>query len=262
MTSGDDVAGNLRAAGAHIDAAVEAGAELVVLHENFAFLGRTNEARLEVAERLGAGPMQAFLSSRAREHRIWLVGGTLPIAGDKGKAHAACLIFDPQGARAGRYDKVHLFDVAIPGAVSERYVESAATLPGETPLHLATPGGRLGVAVCYDLRFPALFHRLGQSGVDILVVPAAFTVPTGRAHWEVLLRARAIESMAYVVAAAQCGEHPGGRRTYGRSMVVDPWGDVLAVLDDGPGFVCAELDMMRLARLRETFPVLAHRREL
>jgi predicted amidohydrolase len=218
---------------------------------------------LVAAEPWGHGPIQAFLAEQAAERRIWLVGGTIPIRSeDPARVLSASLLLDPKGCVAGRYDKIHLFDVDVPGSASERYRESATTIAGTEPLSVPTPLGRIGVLVCYDLRFPALFHRLGELGSDIFVVPAAFTVPTGRAHWEVLLRARAIESVAYVVAAAQCGRHPGGRTTYGHSMIVDPWGEILAVRQTGAGVVPAELDMMGLEALREKFPVLRHRRDL
>ena len=205
--------------------------------------------------------MQSFLAEQSAEHGIWIVGGTVPIRDSDDKVYSASLLFSPEGELAARYDKIHLFDVGIPGA-AESYQESATTIPGNAPVVTKIPLGHLGLAICYDLRFPALFQRLGELGAEIVALPAAFTGPTGDAHWHVLLRARAIEGLSYVVAAAQSGEHPGGRRTYGHSMIVGPWGEILAESDLSPGVIVADLDMMRLRRIRERFPVLEHRRGL
>lgn len=272
MTSGREVAANLSAASELLKEASEQGAQLVVLPENFAFLGAEDSERLAAAEHWGHGPIQEFLCNQAAEKGIWLVGGTIAVWDDNGqgdegvpgegaRARSASLLLDPQGEVHARYDKIHLFDVGIPGS-PESYRESAATTPGTDVVSADTPLGRIGMAVCYDLRFPALFDRLGAIGADILTLPAAFTVPTGEAHWRVLIRARAIEALSYVVAAAQGGEHAGGRRTYGHSMIVDPWGAVVAERDAGAGVVMAELDMMALGQMRERFPALQHRRLL
>jgi nitrilase len=172
------------------------------------------------------------------------------------------LLVGPDGNVIAHYDKIHLFDVDIPGRAAERYSESATTLAGTRVVAAATPLGRIGMTVCYDIRFPALFHRLSMLGTDIVVVPAAFTVPTGEVHWLPLLQARAIESLVYVVAAGQWGEHAGGRKTYGHSLVLGPWGDLLGELPSGPGVVVVDLDMIRLAELRQRFPTVQHRREL
>jgi nitrilase len=262
MTSGTVVARNLEQAAELIANAAAERAGLIVLPENFSFLGATDADRIAAAETAGDGPAQSFLSAQAREHGIWIVGGTIPIAVGAGKACSRSLLVDPAGNIVARYDKIHLFDVDVPEARGESYRESATTIAGEQPVVAATPGGRIGMSVCYDLRFPALFHRLGMLGMDILVLPAAFTVPTGRVHWLPLLTARAIESLVYVVASAQCGEHAGGRQTYGHSLIIDPWGAVLAEQATGTGFAIADLDMMRLAQLRQQFPSLNHRREL
>jgi deaminated glutathione amidase len=262
MTSGRDVARNLAEAERLIAFAAEGGAELAVLPENFSFLGADDAERLAAAERPGEGPAQAFLAEQARAHGLWLVGGTVPIRDRNDRASSRSYLVAPDGSTAAQYDKIHLFDVAIPGQAAESYRESATTAPGERVVTAETPFGRIGMTVCYDLRFPALFHRLGVLGVEIIVVPAAFTVPTGRVHWQPLLRARAIESLTFVVAAGQWGEHPGGRKTYGHSMIVGPWGDVLACREEGAGVVFADLDMIELERLRNQFPVLTHRREL
>ncbi len=261
MTSGTDAKANLDAAAQLLLEAAASGAKLAVLPENFAYLAADESGRLAIAEAPDDGPVQRFLAEQARAHSMWLIGGTTPIRGaEDSRAYAASLLYDPEGECRARYDKIHLFDVGVPGA-EESYHESATAIPGSAPVSFAAPFGRVGLAVCYDVRFPALFDYLGALGLDILSLPAAFTVPTGEAHWHILLRARAIESLCYVVAAAQCGEHGGGRRTYGHSMIVGPWGEVLAECPAGPGVVTADVDMMRLEDLRARFPALAHRRK-
>jgi predicted amidohydrolase len=263
MTSSRDVRQNLAEAARLVAAAADLGAQLVVLPENFSFMGSTDVERSAAVERYGDGPAQAFLAEAAERHRLFLVGGTIPLRDSGAERASQCsLLFGPDGSEVARYDKIHLFDVDIPGRESERYLESAASAPGTRVVSAATPFARIGMTVCYDIRFPALFHRLSVLGVDVLVVPAAFTVPTGEVHWRPLLQARAIESLAYVVAAGQTGEHAGGRKTYGHSMIVGPWGEILAELAAGPGVVCADLDMIRLEQLRQKFPVVTHRREL
>jgi nitrilase len=263
MTSTREVAANLREAGRLVAEAARQGAELVVLPENFSFLGATDADRVAAIERSGDGPAQRFLSETAERHRLWLVGGTIPIRdGGEGPAASRSLLVGPEGRVVASYDKIHLFDVDIPGRVSERYSESATTRAGQRVVAAAMPAARIGMTICYDIRFPALFHRLGVLGAEVLVVPAAFTVPTGEVHWLPLLQARAIESLAYVVAAGQWGEHAGGRKTYGHSMILGPWGELLGELAAGPGVVCADLDMIRLKELRERFPAVRNRREL
>jgi nitrilase len=262
MTSTRDVGRNLEAARELIGKAVARGAELVVLPENFSFLGAQDADRLAAAEQPGRGPAQDFLAAEARGRSVWIVGGTIPIVSANGRASSRSFLLDPRGVCVAEYDKIHLFDVSVPDAASETYRESATTVPGSRVTAVPTPFGRLGMIVCYDLRFPALFHRLSVIGMDILAVPAAFTVPTGRVHWKPLLQARAIESLTYVVASGQWGEHGGGRRTYGHSMILGPWGEVLDELPSGAGVVLAELDMMKLNEIRAKFPVLEHRRDL
>lgn len=262
MTSGRDVQRNLEAAGHLIADAARDGAGLIVLPENFSFLGAQDAERIAAAETHGSGPAQDFLAAAARRHGAWIVGGTIPILDRNDRAASRSYLFAPDGSVVAHYDKIHLFDVEIPGQAEESYRESATTVPGDRVVTAETPLGRVGMTICYDIRFPALFHRLGVLGVDVIVVPAAFTVPTGRVHWRALIVARAIESLAFVVAAGQWGEHAGGRKTYGHSMIVGPWGEVLAVREDGAGTVSAELDMIGLERLRNQFPVLTHRREL
>jgi deaminated glutathione amidase len=264
MTSTRDVQANLREAGRLCADAARQGAQLVVLPENFSFLGATDADRVAAVEPFGDGPAQRFLTETAESHGVWIVGGTIPIRdnGEGGRASSRSLLVGPDGRVAAHYDKIHLFDVDIPGRAIERYSESATTLAGTRVVAASTPLARIGMTVCYDIRFPALFHRLSVLGTDVVVVPAAFTVPTGEVHWRPLLQARAVESLVYVVAAGQWGEHAGGRKTYGHSLILGPWGELLAELPAGPGVVCADLDMIRLEELRQRFPTIAHRREL
>jgi nitrilase len=262
MTSTRDVAANLREAGRLVADAAAQGAKLVVLPENFSFLGATDADRVAAVETFGDGPAQRFLAETAESLGVWIVGGTIPIRDTGDRASSRSLLVGPDGRVAAHYDKIHLFDVDIPGREAERYAESATTLAGTRVVAAKTPLARVGMTVCYDIRFPALFHRLSVLGTDVVVVPAAFTVPTGEVHWLPLLRARAIESLVYVVAAGQWGEHAGGRKTYGHSLILGPWGELLAELPAGPGVVCAELDMIGLQELRQRFPTVIHRREL
>jgi nitrilase len=259
MTSGPDVAANLEQAGALLEDAAVRGARLAALPENFAFMGLKDADKRAVAEADGAGPAQDFLAATARRLRLWIVGGTLPLraAGD-GRVAAASLVYDSDGQRVARYDKIHLFDVDIPGR-AESYRESAHVAPGASIAVLDTPVGRLGLSVCYDVRFPELYRRLSAAGAQLLAVPSAFTSPTGRAHWETLLRARAIENLCYVVAPAQSGFHPSGRETYGDSMIVDYWGRVLQRVPRGRGSAVADVDLALQMGVRESFPALLHR---
>jgi len=259
MTSGVDVAANLAEAGRLIGAAARGGAALVVLPENFACMPKLEADRLAVAEDDGRGPIQEFLATQARTHGIWLVGGTIPIRAEApNKLRAACPLYDHTGARVARYDKIHLFDVRLSNG--EVYQESRTIEPGSEPVVVETPLGRVGLAVCYDLRFPELFRALLDRGAEALALPAAFTAHTGRAHWEVLVRARAVENFCYVIAAAQWGAHANGRHTHGDSMIVNPWGDVLDRLPQGTGYAIAEIDRAEQAQLRANLPALEHRR--
>ncbi len=256
MVSGADVGANLRAAAALIAEARAAGADVIALPENFACMGASETDKLAYAEPDGKGPLQDFLGGQATRHGVWLLGGTIPLRDARpGRVRAASLLYGPQGERLARYDKMHLFDVTLTNG--EDYRESATIAPGTAPVAVDVAGLRLGLSVCYDLRFPELYRALGAA--DILFVPAAFTQRTGAAHWEVLLRARAIENLAYVVAPNQGGEHPGGRRTYGHSMIIDPWGQDCAICNVGPGMALMALDLERLRKLRGTFPCLEHR---
>lgn len=261
MCSGPELEANLAQAARLIEQAAARGAALAVLPENFALMGRQERDKLAVAEADAGGPIQDFLAQQARRHGIWVVGGTIGLRGDDPeRVRAACLLYSDRGERVARYDKIHLFDVAV--SEREAYRESATLEPGGVPVIADTPFGRLGLAVCYDLRFPELFRALAGQNMDLLALPAAFTATTGAAHWDVLVRARAIENLCYVVASGQGGVHANGRATYGHSMVVDPWGVVLAELDDQPGVAAAAFDPDRMAMLRRQFPVLEHRRLL
>jgi nitrilase len=259
MVSGPDVAANLAAAADLLAQAADRGARLAVLPENFALMGRGEGDKVAVREAGGEGPIQAFLAEQAARHGLWLVGGTIPLrTADENRVRAACLLYNDRGWPVARYDKVHLFDVQVVGS-AERYAESATIEPGDRYVVAETPLGRLGLAVCYDLRFPEQFRTLVERGMEILALPAAFTAATGKAHWETLLRARAIENQCYVVASAQGGQHANGRETYGDSLIIDPWGEILARLPQGPGVVLAEFDRERLESVRRQFPVLEHR---
>lgn len=267
MNSVDDVGANLAAAGRWLREAAGAGAQLALLPENFAFMGASERDKLAHREPDGQGPIQQFLSDIARQLGITLVAGTVPLAvdDDPDRVWAASLVYGPDGLRLSRYDKIHLFDVDVPpggGAdAGERYRESASIARGALqPVVAATPAGPLGLSVCYDLRFPELFRAMGAAGAQLLSIPAAFTYRTGEAHWALLLRARAVENLCYVLAPGQTGTHPGGRNTWGHSMIVDPWGTVLASCGEAPGYAIADLDLQRVAALRAGFPALNHRR--
>jgi len=292
MTSGPDVAANLEQARPLLEDAARRGAQLAVLPENFSFLGLRDTDKREVAEADGTGPVQDFLATTARRLNIWIVAGTTPIkagrgagsgapassrggaagtvgdepnaanansaSGDDGRVAAASLVYDASGNRVARYDKIHLFDVDIPGK-AEKYRESANVAPGTRTAVVYTPVGKVGLSVCYDIRFPELFRRLSAAGAQILTVPSAFTAPTGRAHWETLLCARAIENLCYVVAPAQSGFHPNGRETYGDTMIVDYWGRIMQRLPRGRGCIVAQVDLRRQGETRQNFPALQHR---
>jgi nitrilase len=255
MISGPDVVPNLATAGRLIAEAAASGAQLVALPEYFPLIGASDVDRLAARESEGSGPIQDFLAAAAREHGIWLVGGSIPLlAEDPAKLRNSSLVFDPQGKRVARYDKIHLFGFR---KGSESYDEAATIERGNQVVAFDTPLGRVGLAICYDLRFPELFRAMGP--LDLLVLPAAFTETTGRAHWEMLLRARAVENQCYLLASAQGGLHPTGRMTHGNSMIVDPWGEVLARIDKGEGVVVAELDPQRISDTRASLPALKHR---
>lgn len=249
MVSAPEVSANLEAAGRLIASAAAAGAKLVALPENFYVIGRHETDKVKVREVDGRGPIQQFLSDVSNKHRLWILAGTVPIStGDESRIRSACLLYDDNGRRVARYDKRHLFRFHQ-GA--ENYDESRTVEAGDRTVAVDTPFGRLGLSVCYDVRFPERYRELGE--VDVIFVPSAFTVPTGAAHWETLLRARAIENQAYVVAPAQGGTHASGRRTYGHTMIIDPWGEVLGVQPEGEGVVLAEIDLEHSRQLRRRF---------
>ncbi|MFN3716266.1 MAG: carbon-nitrogen hydrolase family protein [Thiobacillus sp.] len=255
MASGPSVPANLAEAEQLIELAVEGGAKLVALPEFFAIMGMKNTDVVKAREPEGSGPIQNFLSRMAKKHKIWLVGGSVPLeASVASKVRNACLVYDERGKQVARYDKIHLFGLDLG---NERYRESGLIEPGDTIVVINSPFGRIGLSICYDLRFPELYRAM--PGVDIIVVPSAFTATTGRAHFETLIRARAIENLAYVIAPAQGGYHLSGRETHGDSMIVDPWGVVLDRLPRGSGVVIANINPAYQASLRKSLPALQHR---
>jgi deaminated glutathione amidase len=262
MVSTPSVERNLATAQRLVAQAADQGARLVALPEYFCFMGADDRDKLAIAEAPGDGPIQSALAEAARTHGLWLIGGTLPIRvpGMPFVLNASC-VYAPDGRQAARYDKMHLFRY---DNGRERYDEGQVLRAGDTPVAFDANGWRVALSVCYDLRFPELYRALsftpGERPCDLIAVPAAFTATTGRAHWELLLRARAVENQCYVIAAAQGGQHDTGRRTWGHSMVVDPWGDVLAQQAEGEGVILAEMDRERMASVRTQLPALEHRR--
>jgi len=263
MVSGPKVADNLATAEHWIAEAARQGAQLVALPEYFPLIGAADSDRVKARERLDDGPIQLFMAGMARNYKLWLIGGSIPLeAAAPDKMRNSTLVYSPDGERVARYDKIHLFGFEK-GA--ERYDEASFIEAGDTPVAVDTPLGRIGLSICYDLRFPELYRGLGKQGgvdspLDLIVVPAAFTETTGRAHWEILLRARAIENQCYVMAIGQSGRHPNGRETHGNSMIIDPWGNILDRKLKGPGVVIAELDHQLIADTRASLPALKHRR--
>lgn len=256
MVSSPDVAHNIARARALVAQAAVLGATLVSLPEYWPIMGMHEGDKLGMAEQVGHGPIQAFMADAAREHGIWLIGGTLPLASsERAKVINTTLVYNPDGERVARYDKIHLFGF---NRGDEAYDEARTIVAGAAVASVEAPFGRVGLSICYDLRFPELYRMMGTCA--LIVVPAAFTHTTGRAHWEVLLRARAIENQCYVLAAAQGGMHQNGRHTFGHSMLIDPWGEVLDVLEQGEGVIKGVLDTAYLASVRESLPALKHRR--
>lgn len=257
MVSSADTLKNLENASYWITRAAEQGATIIALPEYFCFMGFKDLDKNDHAETFGAGLIQDHLSTWASKHQVYLVGGSLPLrSNEKNRFYNSCLVYAPNGVCVGRYDKIHLFGFE---RGDEYYDESKAIVAGENvPTIIDTTYGKIGLGICYDLRFPELFRAMGT--IDILVLPSAFTYTTGQAHWEVLLRARAIENQCYVIAPAQGGTHQNGRRTWGHSMVIDPWGDILCELKTDEGYVCADLFKERLETVRQSLPALRHRR--
>ena len=255
MVSAPRVADNLADAGRLLAEAAQRGVKLAVLPEYFCMMGMKDTDKVAVREPDGSGPIQDFLSNAARQHAMWIVGGSAPlVSGDPGRVRNSCLVFDDSGKRVARYDKIHLFGFEMG---NEAYHEERTIEAGNVPVTLDSPFGKLGLSICYDIRFPELYRAM--NGVDIIFAPSAFTETTGRAHWETLLRARAIENLAYVVASAQGGRHENGRETHGDSMIIDPWGVVLDRLPRGAGVVVADINLEKLQGLRRNLPALSHR---
>lgn len=258
MCSSDNVDENLRAADAFIKEAAAAQAGLVVLPENFALMSLTPADKLKHKETFGQGKIQNFLSNAAKENNVWIVGGTIPIASEdnENKVRAACLMYDNQGYLAARYDKIHLFDAII--SETERHKESDVVEPGpeNNVVVVDTPVGKVGIAICFDVRFADHFRALFNRGAEIIVLPSAFTVKTGKAHWKLLTRCRAIDTFSYFIGAGQGGTHTSGRKTYGHSVIVDPWGEVVAELgDSGTGVIYSDIDLAHLYQIRDSIPL-------
>lgn len=258
MNSGLDMRENMERAGHWLAKAKEAGCDMAVLPENFAFMGGDDAAKIEVAETEGESTVLRFLSAQAARLNIAIIGGSAALKSSReDKIRNACAVFDHQGTQLGIYDKIHLFDVDVGG---QCYRESAVVEAGSEPLQVHVSDWDIGLSICYDLRFPELYRRYSAAGCGLLSIVAAFTVPTGKAHWETLLRARAIENQCYVLASTQTGEHPGGRQTWGHAMVIDPWGKILCQLDEGEGMVTADLSMQEVESVRAGLPALQHRK--
>ena len=260
MVSTADVDANLRTASELLEESAARGAKLAVLPENWSLMGNNERDKLVYQEDFGSGPLQEFLSGKARSLGLWLLGGSIPLStGDPDHVYNSCLLFDPDGRCTARYDKIHLFDVSVARDGSETYRESDTFAPGSDITVANTPFGNIGMTICYDLRFPELYRRMLSRDITIIAIPSAFTQTTGKQHWEILLRARAVENLCYVIAAAQGGKHNEKRATWGHSMIVGPWGDILASMETGPGIVCADLDLLYQQETRKSFPALEHR---
>lgn len=260
MNSGADVSRNLGIAGELLRDAAREGCGLAALPENFALMPERGRDKTDLAEHPGEGPIQEFLAATAGKLGLWIVAGSMPLVSpDQDRVYGGCLVIDDEGRTRAIYRKIHLFDVDLPDR-DESYRESHSMYPGDDPVTVDTPIGRLGLTICYDVRFPELFRALVDEGATVFTVPAAFTATTGKAHWHTLLRARAIENLSYVIAPGQSGMHPDNRETYGHSLIVDPWGRVLAEQPAGNGAVIADIDPGEVSAVRERFPALANRR--
>lgn len=259
MTSTTNVEENLKTVEHLFNKLVDEGAELVVLPEMFPIQGKTPFDKINIAEALGDGRIQNFLSEQAKRKNIWIVGGTIPIKSKNPlKIKASCLVFNSQGQRVACYNKIHLFDVKL--SETESYFESETTEPGNSLAIVNTPFGKLGLAVCYDVRFPEMFRCLFNQGAEIFALPCAFSVKTGHAHYEVLVRARAIENFSYFITACQSGRHENKRETYGHSLIVSPWGEVVNSIASGQGFILADIDLKYLRKIRQDIPILNHQK--
>lgn len=254
MCSSNILEENLKSAEILIEEAAIHGAELVVLPEMFPIIGKTSEEKLKIKENYGSGKIQNFLSKKAEKNNIWIIGGTIPIHFSNEKIKAACIVYNNKGNVVCRYDKIHLFDANI--AFGESYKESETTEAGNKLAVVDTPVGKVGLSVCYDIRFPIMFSHLFDKGAEIITIPSAFTEKTGKAHWHILARSRAIENFCYVIGACQSGTHIGGRKTYGHTLIVDPWGCILSEkLDTNQGVIYAEIDLENLYKIRNSMPI-------
>ncbi|MFZ2315183.1 MAG: carbon-nitrogen hydrolase family protein [Gammaproteobacteria bacterium] len=260
MCSSHHIDENLKLTAKLIQEAVKQQAVLIVLPEMFAIMGLTEQDKVLAKETFGAGVIQDFLSAQAKMHGTWILGGTIPIATENvSKVRAASILYNSNGEVAARYDKIHLFDVEL--SPKESYKESNTTEPGTDLVVVDTPVGKLGLGVCYDIRFPEMFRLLQEQGAEVIALPSAFTVKTGHAHWELLVRARAVENGCYMIGAALGGTHTNGRKTYGHSLIVDPWGNMIAELaNDEPGVIFADIDLKKLYEIRKTIPTQLHRK--
>ena len=260
MASGSIIKGNLLEADKLISRAVADGAELIVLPENFGMIGVKQEDVIEFREQPGQGVLQDFLSKQSALHQVYIAGGTIPLVSDDDQHYRnSLMLYNPQGENIARYDKIHLFDVSLPDD-NEKHSESAVIQPGNDVVVVDIGSVKLGLAICYDLRFPELFRRLVNKGAEVILLPSAFTAATGKAHWHTLVKARAIENLSFVIASAQGGYHVNGRETYGHSLIVDPWGNVLDEIESGSGYAISNIDLSQQQKFREGFPVLTHRK--
>ena len=260
MVSTADLDSNLDQAADLISEAANQGAQFALLPEYFPIMSDDETAKIDIGEIQGQGPIQDFLSSQAEQNRLWLMAGTVSLqSSDENRVYNTCLLFNPEGACTHRYDKIHLFDVRIDDLEKEVHNESNTIAPGGNITVAETPLGNIGMTVCYDLRFPELYRELSRRQAEIITVPSAFTYATGKRHWELFLRARAVENLCYVIASNQGGQNTETRRTWGHSMIIDPWGDILCSLEEGPGVACADIDLSRVHELRQSFPALDHR---
>ncbi len=256
MVSSSQVASNLTALQSYFSEAQAADAKLLVLPENFAFMGKQETDKLAIAEIYGKGDIQEAVARCAKQYKMWVIAGTLPLKGESSRVRSSCLVYDDAGKCVARYDKIHLFDVRV--SDEEAHQESHTIEPGDKVVVVDTPIGRVGLTVCYDLRFPELYQQLLLQGAEVFAIPSAFTAVTGAAHWDILCRARAVENLCYVLAANQGGVHDNGRHTYGHSMIIDPWGSVIAEQQKESGVVAADIDLSRLRQLRKMFPCNEH----
>ena len=260
IASGPNIGANLLEISKHISKSKDMGADIVVLPENFAMMAEKDNMYLDIKEKLGIGRIQDYISKEAQKNDIWIIAGTIPIKSrKKNKVYATCIVFNNNGKIVSSYSKIHLFDVNIL-ETKEKYRESDIFTNGDSPIVVETPFCNIGLAICYDLRFPELFRKLSDMGIDIICLPAAFTSITGKAHWEYLIKSRAIENLVYVAASAQGGYHVSGRETHGNSIIVNPWGETLDTIKNGSGVIFSSIDLKSQDKLRKNFPCLDHKK--